>query len=396
LSLVALTGCSGFFVYPGSSSLHQQRFGRLRLRLQQRLRLQLHQRLLALRRIAGCHHRLSILAGLRSLGDGGHHQHLSLHSQQRLSGEIYGYSIGTGGALTILNSSLGLEAENSSALDVSPDGQWLFSLNADGLTLEEYKINTSTGLLTAEGNYPITGIAGGVVTPNALKIAPSGNYIACALGTAGVDVFAFTTSTGVASSSAAVLPPLSTANGFYSLAIDSSNNLYLSGTSGLVVYTVVANSSGSVTATLASSSPATRWAPATSRSPSAPPASYVFAGSQNGGTSGSTIYSYAIGTGGALTAVSGSPFNGPTDVAALGRDSTGNYLLGTGLQCHLRHQLFTIGSAERSPSRAAQPTAPAHHPRRPGAHALGRHGFGAPSMALKLFATLGGVRSRYS
>ena len=29
------------------------------------------------------------------------------------SGEIFGYSIGTGGALTILNNSLGLEAEDS-------------------------------------------------------------------------------------------------------------------------------------------------------------------------------------------------------------------------------------------------------------------------------------------
>ena len=75
-----------------------------------------------------------------------------------------------------------------------------------------------------------------MVTPNALKIAPSGNYIACALGTAGVDVFAFNTTTGVASSSAAVLPPPSTSSGFYSLAIDSNNDLFLAGTTGLVVY----------------------------------------------------------------------------------------------------------------------------------------------------------------
>ena len=50
------------------------------------------------------------------------------------------------------------------------------------------------------------------MTPNSIKVAPSGNYVACALGTGGVDVFAFNTSTGVASSSAAVLPPATTAN----------------------------------------------------------------------------------------------------------------------------------------------------------------------------------------
>jgi 6-phosphogluconolactonase (cycloisomerase 2 family) len=260
------------------------------------------------------------------------------------SGEIYGYSIGTGGALTILNNSLGLEAENSSALAVSPDGQWLFSLNSDGLSMEEYKISTSTGLLTAEGNYPITASAGGIVTPNAIKVAPSGNYIACALGTAGVDVFSFATSTGVASSSAAVIPPLNAADGFYSVAIDSSNNLFLGGTSGLVDYTVVANSNGSVTATLASTSAGYSLGTGNNSITVSKNGSYVFAGSQNGGT-GSTIYAYAIGAGAALTAVTGSPFNAPTDIAALGYDSTGNYLLGIGYSATSGTQIFTIGSA---------------------------------------------------
>jgi 6-phosphogluconolactonase (cycloisomerase 2 family) len=260
------------------------------------------------------------------------------------AGEIYGYSIGTGGALTILNNSLGLEAENSSALAVSPDGQWLFSLNSDGLSMEEYKISTSTGLLTAEGNYPITASAGGIVTPNAIKVAPSGNYIACALGTAGVDVFSFATSTGVASSSAAVIPPLNAADGFYSVAIDSSNNLFLAGTSGLVDYTVVANSNGSVTATLASSSSGYSLGTGNNSITVSKNGSYVFAGSQNGGT-GSTIYAYSIGTGAALTAVTGSPFNAPTDIAALGYDNTGNYLLGIGYSATSGTQLYTIGSA---------------------------------------------------
>jgi len=260
------------------------------------------------------------------------------------AGEIYGYTIGTGGALNILNGGVGLEAENSAALAVSPDGQWLFSLNSDGITMEEYQINTTTGVLTSEGNYPITATAGGIVTPTALKVAPSGAYIACSLGTAGVDVFSFATSTGVASSSAAVLPPPSASSGFYSLAIDSSNNLFLAGTSGLVDYTVVSNSNGSVTATLASSSTGYTLGTGNDSISISKSGSYVYAGSQNGG-SGSTIYGYAVGTGAALTAVTGSPFNAPTDVAALGYDSTGDYLIGIGYSATSGTQLFTIGSA---------------------------------------------------
>jgi len=159
-----------------------------------------------------------------------------------------------------------------------------------------------------------------------------------------VDVFSFATSSGVASSSAAVIPPLNAADGFYSVAIDSSNNLFLAGTSGLVDYTVVANSNGSVTATLASSSSGYSLGTGNNSITVSKNNNYVFAGSQNGGT-GSTIYAYAIGAGAALTAVTGSPFNAPTDIAALGYDSTGNYLLGIGYSATSGTQIFTIGSA---------------------------------------------------
>jgi 6-phosphogluconolactonase (cycloisomerase 2 family) len=341
--LTALTGCAGFFVYPGSSSSTSSSGDYAYVANSASGSNYINGYSLSggsLVATTGSPYSLGFIPSAMVVTTNNSYLYVASSGS---AGEIYGYSIGTGGALTILNNSVGLEAENSVALDVSADGQWLFSLNADGLTLEEYKISTSTGLLTAEGNYPITGIAGGVVTPTSLRVAPSGNYIAATLGTGGADIFAFVTSTGIASSSAAVLPPLSTANGFYSVDIDSSNNLYLSGTSGLVVYTVVAGS-GSVTATRASSSSGYTLGTGNVSTTINTANSYVFAGSENSSTSTGTIYSYAIGSGGALTAASGSPYNGPTDVAALGRDSTGNYLLAVGYSTTSGIQLFTIGS----------------------------------------------------
>jgi 6-phosphogluconolactonase (cycloisomerase 2 family) len=344
---LALTGCNGFFVYPGSSSSSSTGSGDYAYVSNSASGSNYINGYSvsggSLVATTGSPYSLGFVPSAMVVSIPNTYLYVASSSSGG-SGEIYGYSIGTGGALTILNNSLGLEAENSSALAVSPDGQWLFSLNSDGLSMEEYKISTSTGLLTAEGNYPITASAGGIVTPNAIKVAPSGNYIACALGTAGVDVFSFATSTGVASSSAAVIPPLNAADGFYSVAIDSSNNLFLAGTSGLVDYTVVANSNGSVTATLASSSSGYSLGTGNNSITVSKNNNYVFAGSQNGGT-GSTIYAYAIGAGAALTAVTGSPFNAPTDIAALGYDSTGNYLLGIGYSATSGTQIFTIGSA---------------------------------------------------
>jgi len=344
---LALTGCNGFFVYPGSSSSSSTGSGDYAYVSNSASGSNYINGYSvsggSLVATTGSPYSLGFVPSAMVVSIPNTYLYVASSSSGG-AGEIYGYSIGTGGALTILNNSLGLEAENSSALAVSPDGQWLFSLNSDGLSMEEYKISTSTGLLTAEGNYPITASAGGIVTPNAIKVAPSGNYIACALGTAGVDVFSFATSTGVASSSAAVIPPLNAADGFYSVAIDSSNNLFLAGTSGLVDYTVVANSNGSVTATLASSSSGYSLGTGNNSITVSKNGSYVFAGSQNGGT-GSTIYAYAIGAGAALTAVTGSPFNAPTDIAALGYDNTGNYLLGIGYSATSGTQLYTIGSA---------------------------------------------------
>jgi len=344
---LALTGCNGFFVYPGSSSSSSTGSGDYAYVSNSASGSNYINGYSvsggSLVATTGSPYSLGFVPSAMVVSIPNTYLYVASSSSGG-AGEIYGYSIGTGGALTILNNSLGLEAENSSALAVSPDGQWLFSLNSDGLSMEEYKISTSTGLLTAEGNYPITASAGGIVTPNAIKVAPSGNYIACALGTAGVDVFSFATSTGVASSSAAVIPPLNAADGFYSVAIDSSNNLFLAGTSGLVDYTVVANSNGSVTATLASSSSGYSLGTGNNSITVSKNNNYVFAGSQNGGT-GSTIYAYAIGAGAALTAVTGSPFNAPTDIAALGYDSTGNYLLGIGYSATSGTQIFTIGSA---------------------------------------------------
>jgi DNA-binding beta-propeller fold protein YncE len=48
---------------------------------------------------------------------------------------MYVYSIGTGGALSIANSGLAVGAGNYTAIDISPDGQWLFALDTTGLIL---------------------------------------------------------------------------------------------------------------------------------------------------------------------------------------------------------------------------------------------------------------------
>jgi 6-phosphogluconolactonase (cycloisomerase 2 family) len=163
-------------------------------------------------------------------------------------GFINSYSIGTGGVLTLLVSNpIGVGGEV--AMDVSPDGNWLVGLDSNGATvnqaiLDEYAINTSTGALTVQSN------TGGVVTytgsqiptilPRAVKFAPNGDYVFVALGTAGDLVYTFTTSSGAFSNPLTL--GISTNQSDNALAVNSSSSyLYIarSGTNGgLAVYAI--------------------------------------------------------------------------------------------------------------------------------------------------------------
>ena len=107
---------------------------------------------------------------------------------------IYAFAINADGSLSVLNngSAVGLAAVAS--MDISPDGQWLFALDQNGFTIEQFQINSSTGLLTAQ--LPTTYPSSGAVIPRAIRVAPNGSYVFVALGTGGDLVFPFNTSTG--------------------------------------------------------------------------------------------------------------------------------------------------------------------------------------------------------
>ncbi len=252
------------------------------------------------------------------------------------AGYLYGYSIGTGGSLSILDGGTALESENVASIAISPDGQWLFALDAGGITLEEYLINSSTGALTFQNTVGITGAAAGIVTPVSVKVAPSGDFIVCALGTGGVVSFSFDTATGEAGvAGSSLISPALASEGYYAIAVDKNNYVYAAGTVGLQVFS--STTAGALT--LISSTPyATGAGPRSMVIDTSN--TYVYTGNQTDGT----ITEDAIGTNAALTAISGSPVTGPAGVSALGRDNSGKYVLAAGYNGTSGIQLFTIGS----------------------------------------------------
>jgi len=260
---------------------------------------------------------------------------------------IYGYTISSAGALTsILTSAQSqvLETAAISSMVVSPDGNWLLglSVNEQEAVIDEYAIS-STGQLTLEtgAQYPLSGSA--PIVPSDIAIAPTGNYVAVALGTAGDVIFSFNTSTGALTEVAQEIPPTAS-SADQALTFDSTGStLYVarSGTdSGVVPYVL---SNGGATLTAAAGAPFALGTNATGPSSILIDATgkYLYVGDKTS----SSISAFSIASGGVLTALGGSPYAAGTNVNALGEDSSGKYILATALGGSPDLQMYTIDTA---------------------------------------------------
>ncbi len=244
-------------------------------------------------------------------------------------GGVYGYSINTStGALTALLNG-GVEAVTAFAtasMDISPDGHWLFGLSEDGQTLYEWAINASTGALTLQTATTYAVASGVTVLPKMVGVAPSGAYVAAALGTGGYVVWPLTTSTGVLGSNQQ-LATGSTQISDNALAIDSgATYMYVarSGTSsGVAVYQFNTSGFGSRggLSEIAGSPFASGGGPFAVLLDST--GKYLYAANRTE----ATVAEFAIGAGGVLTAIAGSPVATGSLVSSLARDNSGKYVL---------------------------------------------------------------------
>lgn len=236
-------------------------------------------------------------------------------------GNINAYTINSDGSLSASSSGTGVAIVNVVSMDVSPDGQWLVAL--DGNTLQAqvdvFQINTTTGALAAVSNGTLA-IPNAVINPRMVKVSPNGAYIFAALGTGGDAVFTFNTSTGAAIGVQKLAVSNQTSDN--GLAVDkASAYLYIarSGTGGGVRAFAI-GSGGSLNEI--SGSPFASGGQAYSVILDNA-GKYVYGANRANGT----IYGYTIGAGGALAALGGSPYTSGSLVTSLGTDSSGEYLL---------------------------------------------------------------------
>ena len=239
---------------------------------------------------------------------------------------IFVYFINSDGSLTTPTTGSQPAGVFATSLAISPDGQWLIALDGTTQQLDIFQINATTGGLSSVTSPATYSIQSGVWQPSEVHVSPDGTLIFAALGTAGDVVFTFNTATGVATSSQN-LQTGNAATGDYGLAINSKTTyVYIarSGTNGgVAVYSI--GSGGALTPVTGSPFAAGSGTFSVVLDTTG---TYVYAANRTDGTvSGYTIVPGTTTAALSLTSLSGSPYTSGSAVQALGADSTGKYLL---------------------------------------------------------------------
>jgi 6-phosphogluconolactonase len=239
---------------------------------------------------------------------------------------VFVFFINSDGSLTTPGTGSQPAGVFAPAMAVSPDGQWLIVLDGTTQQLDIFQINSSTGALTSVTSPVAYSTTSGVWQPSDIRISPDGTLIFAALGTAGDVVFTFNTTTGTATSSQS-LATGNTATGDFGLAVSPQTTyLYIarSGTNGgVAVYSI--GSGGALTPVTGTPFAAGSGTFSVILDSTG---TYVYATNRTDGTiSGYTIVPGGTTAGLSLTQLNGSPYTSGSGVQALGIDSTGKYLL---------------------------------------------------------------------
>ena len=235
-----------------------------------------------------------------------------------LFGTLSAYPIASDGSLSVPSSGANVANLNVFDLAVSPDGNWLVGIDGQTTALDVWRINRSTGALSALQHATFTVTATPPISRQALRFSPNGALLFAALGSAGEVVFTFNTATGLAVESQTLAVGAQTSDN--GLAVDNSGStLYVarSGSGGgLATYAI--GSAGKLTSIAGSPFSSGNGAYAVVLESTG---KYVYVANRTDGT----ISGYAIGTG-TLTALAGSPYASGATVSSLLFDRTGKYL----------------------------------------------------------------------
>lgn len=261
-----------------------------------------------------------------------------------IAGGIFGFSTNSNGALSMLNSGSALVSGVApAAIGVDPTGNWLIEVDLGTTTTAPiahlFAIDSNTGLLTQQGNP----LGLDVGSPNSIVFTPSNGLVYVSLGIGGVDVLTLNSS-GVLTKTNQLLRPLGAQNADTGMAVDPAGKYLFvaeTGSKGLRVLSIA--STGALTEVTGSPFQ-------TGLGPSAvlvdSTGAYVYVTNRTDGT----ISAFTLAATGALTAISGSPFATGAQPSGLAEDTAHTHIGVANTGGSPDFQVFTIGSATSATS----------------------------------------------
>jgi 6-phosphogluconolactonase len=244
---------------------------------------------------------------------------------------ITGYSIGTGGVLTELNSGTAIVTDvvASPSMQVDTSGNYLMvagtNLSTAAPEIGIYQIDTTTGLLTELTGSPLAVADGSGATgsgPGQLYITPNNQFVYLTLGTGGTEVLTFTESSGALTDTGKFQGLRTGGTAQVGVVANSASSLLFIAETGLGVRVFTLGSSGQTTE-ITGSPFAAGTGPGSMVLNTAGTDLYV-ANKGSGTISGFSVAS--TGVAGTLKALSGSPFNAGTLPLSLTLDQSGDFL----------------------------------------------------------------------
>ncbi len=253
------------------------------------------------------------------------------------SGDVYVYTVGTNGALTVGNSgnSVAYVGLTPTYMTIDTTGTWLFIISNSAPEMFEYQINSTTGALTAPAGNPTSKVTLSS-NPAQIYVTPNNQYVyvgedpgPSGSSSGGTDVFTLDATNGALSNPLHPVTAKNLSSGGDNAISSDANSKFLfvgetdsgsNGSSGVRVFTI--GTGGSVTEVSGSPFTAGLYLDPIAIAMD-PTNAYVYVASH----ASSDITGYSLGSTGALTLLSTSPFTAGSALAAMSLDATKQYMV---------------------------------------------------------------------
>jgi 6-phosphogluconolactonase len=243
-----------------------------------------------------------------------------LYAASQGGGGIFGYAIGSNGALTVINNgSAVISGVSPSVIKVDTTGNWLVAVDASP-TAYVFSIN-SNGTVTSAGSVPLVTGSSPNQSPTHMVFTPNDNYLYVSLGTVGVVILSFNSSTGALTNNNQVLKPRQANDTIRGLAVNSAGSYLYAAEAGINGLRVLAINSTTGALTESSGSPYTTgtgpWGVLMDST-----GSYLYVANRTAGT----VSAFLVSSSGTLTQISGSPFSAGTNPIDIAEENTHTYI----------------------------------------------------------------------